>query len=147
MQNVDTTAFFEGEENGTRIMEAYLKLADIVIIVCDVTSQSSFDDVKNYSGYIEKSCLKHPIVIVAGNKDDRVRDRFVSSEEAHAFFRCRNPPLPYMEVSALTGNKVEALFETAVHFWLNPEKAVIVNKNDNNNNNGNNDDPSKCIIN
>ena len=51
-----------------------------------------------------------------------VESRKVSTEEARSHFENMNPPIPYIETSAKTGENVKELFECAVRMWRDYDK-------------------------
>ena len=48
---------------------------------------------------------------------DSDTSREVSTEEARAYFEALNPPIPYFETSAKTGENVKEMFEFAIRQW------------------------------
>ena len=72
------------------------------------------------------------VVVAVGNKIDLVDERRISAEVARAHFETMNPPLPYFETSAKTGEGVNELFDAVVRTLIQ-RNALTVNKDTNKN--------------
>ena len=75
-----------GEERFQKVVESYYKVADAIILIYDIISNSSFESCKNYyCETIKKYCKDIIKVMLIGNKTDLEYRREISFEEAHDF--------------------------------------------------------------
>jgi small GTP-binding protein len=81
--------------------------AQAFIIVYDVCRPPSLKAVEEWCGMV-RSTVSNPIIWLVGNKIDLKDSRLVSREEAEG--KARSLGVSYIEVSAKTGENVEALF-------------------------------------
>lgn len=107
----------------------YYRNAQAVIVGFDVTERYTFE---GCDSWIQELRANAPdcVVVAVGNKIDLVDSRDVSKEEAHAHFETMNPPVPYFETSAKTGEGVNELFD-AVTRMIIERNAFTVNNNEN----------------
>lgn len=76
----------------------------------DMTNRASFEHVKEWHREVCDHVRPHKVLfILVGNKSDRDEGRVVSREEAEVL--ARQLGLPYVEVSAKTGQNVSSAFE------------------------------------
>ena len=100
-----------GQERFRTITNAYYKNAQAIQIVFDLTSQSSFIEVKEYWLEQIKSHADTGVqLFLLGNKSDRENEREVSSIDAQNFSKLLN--MHYFEVSARSGEHVNAAFSS-----------------------------------
>jgi len=97
-----------GQERFRTITSAYYRAADGVVIVYDVTSRRSFDEIGAWMAELVKHDAARLPVLLVGNKSDR-RDRAVSADEGRALAASLNIPL-FSEASAKSGDQVEDAF-------------------------------------
>ena len=102
-----------GQEVFRAIAANYLKKADGVILVFDITQRDTFELVDRWIEELEKNNNINNIgKILLGNKIDLEDERKIKDEEGHNLAKTIN--CNYMEVSAKTGENVkEALDEVA----------------------------------
>ena len=102
-----------GQEVFRAIAANYLKKADGVILVFDVTQKETFQLVDRWIEELEQNNNINNIgKILLGNKIDLVDKRVINKEEGHNLAKTIN--CKYMEVSAKTGENItEALDEIA----------------------------------
>ena len=89
-----------------------------VLLVFDVTSRKSFDDL---DGWLEEAnlfgCKYNSVpVVVCGNKIDKGK-RTVSESEAQSWANSKR--FPYFETSASSGANVQEVFQTLFQSILN----------------------------
>ena len=96
----------------------FTKDADIIIAGFDVTDPGSLDDCDDWIRVARQSSPSCRVVVAVGNKIDLVSERRISEEDARNHFDAMDPPLPYFESSAKTGEGVNELFDTVVRLWL-----------------------------
>ena len=102
-----------GQERFKSINSSYYKNADCILLVYDITSNKSFNEVKNYfNKNIKENCKKNIPVILLGNKSDLEEKREVLPEDG-AKFAEQNDYI-FMETSCLTNENVADAFETLI---------------------------------
>ncbi|MHA1304632.1 MAG: Rab family GTPase [Candidatus Heimdallarchaeaceae archaeon] len=100
----------------------YFLGAKVAIIVYDITSVSSFDDVDFWAEEITKKCPDIPIIL-CGNKYDLKEARAVPRDKAEEYARFRN--FDYIETSALSSYNVEELFVHATRLSVQNEEGLL----------------------
>jgi small GTP-binding protein len=96
-----------GQATYQNILPIYLRRAQAVVIVFDLTCRTTFDNVKNWKAFMSQHIAPIPIVLV-GNKSDLTSARVVS--DADALDICQEIGAePYFITSALTGEAVANL--------------------------------------
>ncbi len=98
-----------GQEQFKRLMPDYLTDSNAGIIVFDITSRESFDNVKNWYNIITRVALPSIVLILAGNKVDLEVDRVVSTEDGQNL--AKELGISYIETSAKTNEKIDDVFE------------------------------------
>lgn len=83
------------------------------IILYDITSQSSFNNVEHWREQIIeiKENVKTPIILV-GNKSDLEDERMVTEEEGRN--KAKNYECPFFEISAKSRDNIEEILEELV---------------------------------
>ena len=125
----------------------FYRRAAIVGVGFDVTQSKPLEACDNF---IQEVREREPnsIIVAVGNKIDLVDEREVTREEAREHFASLNPPVPYFETSAKTGEGVDEFFESSIKMWIDTHYSSVSVTNDNC---GNDDKPPKrkkddCII-
>jgi small GTP-binding protein len=93
------------------LAEYYIKRADAIMVVFDVTNRASFTDVNMWVKKIDDTLTKSLTVFLVATKCDL--PRLVSSEEG--IHVATELGLRYVEVSSKTAENIDALFETIVY--------------------------------
>ena len=97
-----------GEERFKSLSTNYIKKANGVLLVYDITLKESFINITNWmNDIVEEAGNKVPIVLV-GNKSDLKKERIVSKEEGKKMAKQYN--LQFFETSAKDGTNVEKCF-------------------------------------
>ena len=109
-----------GQERFRTITTAYYKGAQAVMMVCDVTNESTFKELENF----EKDVKQHaqagiPVTVVANKTDAGPRFRAVSRKDGKAF--AKRIGARYAEVSAKTGQGVDEVFLELLNATVDPE--------------------------
>jgi len=104
----DTT----GDRRFASIKKSYMQNAKIVIIICDVTRKSTFNNIEKWATYVKNYADPHAKIIVVGNKSDLHNLREIQSQEAATLTESKG--LPYLEVSALNSMNIELLYHSAL---------------------------------
>ena len=120
-----------GQERFNAISESYYKKGDGILLVFDITSQKSFDKIKDYYvANIREKCKKNIPIILLGNKTDLDDKRVVSQEEAIDL--AVNEEFVYKETSCLKNENVADAFETIIEIWnINNKNKTTTPKNGN----------------
>ena len=97
-----------GQERFRSISQNFMKGADGIIYVYDITNKTSFDNLRMWIGQSEESAEGFKKIIV-GNKCDLEEERIVQKESLKKF--CDEKKLKGLEASAKSGTKVNEIFE------------------------------------
>ena len=125
-----------GQEKFRAISVNYLKPANGVILVFDITKEDTFDAIEEWLKYLKDNNKDNIEKILIGNKLDLESNRKVSKEDAEAFAKSNG--CQYFECSAKTGQNInEALDEIARITYLSKkgktegdkDKNIVLNKN------------------
>jgi len=100
---------FAGEKKFRVLFPSYCSGASGALMLYDITSRNSFDDLKDWLSIIKNSSGKI-IKILIGAKSDLKDQRKISLEEAIKFQK-DNGIDEYIECSAKTGENVDKIFE------------------------------------
>lgn len=98
-----------GQERFRAIARAYFRSAIGVILVFDLTSRKSFEDLNLWLNDIHSHCDPNAVVTLIGNKKDLEEARQISESEAQKF--ADEHQLQYLETSALGGDNVQLAFQ------------------------------------
>ena len=113
-----------GQERYRQITSHIYKDADGIILVFDVTSEESFNQITDWMEQIKNNVSKEEInLILIGNKCD-LADRMVEKERGEEM--AKKLKIKYFETSALTGQGINEAFEELA-------KQIFRNKNPNEN--------------
>lgn len=99
-----------GQERFRTITSSYYRGAHGIIVVYDVTDQTSFNNVKNWLNEIERYANENVNKLLVGNKSDMVSKKVVDSGTAKEFADSLN--IPFLETSARDSTNVEKTFIT-----------------------------------
>jgi small GTP-binding protein len=97
-----------GQERFKSVSRAYFRNAVGAVLVYDITSDSTFDDLGNWLNDLQQLCNPNAYILLIGNKTDLEGERRVGTEQARDFAE-RNK-LEYLETSALSGTNVTEAF-------------------------------------
>ena len=115
-----------GQERYKSITAAYYKGAKGALIVYDVTTQSSFDNVNKWCKEIREKAAKNINMMMIGNKTDlkdkRVVEPEMSQEKAKAL------SMAVMETSALDATNVKEAFYQLLREMYKSVKSVMTEK-------------------
>ena len=108
-----------GQEKYRTLTKFFYKDAAMIIMVYDITSRQSFENLKNYwYQEIENSSEKNFILAIAGNKSDLYDREQVSEEEARKYAESINAIFGL--TSALNNEGIDRLFENLSIKYLDP---------------------------
>ena len=105
-----------GHEKFRTITTSYYKSAHAIIILYDITEQSSFDHVKTWMVEIDKFAKQGVLKIIAGNKKDLEDKRQVTKESADSL--AQKYGIKCLEVSAKDNINIDELFLEVVKSLL-----------------------------
>jgi Ras-related protein Rab-1A len=102
-----------GQEKSKTIIHDYVKQAQAVVFVYDITNKESFNNIQNEWLQLAKDkAPKDALYFLVGNKADMDKDdskRQVTTKEAQEF--AKKNKMQFFEVSAQLGTKINELFE------------------------------------
>ena len=114
-----------GQERFKSIAKTFIKSADGIMFVYDITHSETLDNLKSWIRQSEDSTGKYKIII--GNKGDIGDKRQVSEDSLKNF--CKAQKIKGIEVSAKLGTNVKVAFETLVQLIFEGKtKEDIINK-------------------
>ncbi len=108
---------FAGEQKFRVLFPSYCSGASGALLLYDMTSRSSFEDLKDWLNLINNSSGKI-VKLLIGSKSDLKDQRKISVDEAKQFQQA-NKIDEYLECSARTGDNVNIIFETLTRAILN----------------------------
>jgi small GTP-binding protein len=97
-----------GQERFRSISRSYFRNAAGAVLVYDITSLSSFDELADWLNDIQKLCLPNAYVLLVANKIDREEERQVSQQQVDDF--CKEHKIAVVETSARNGKGVKEAF-------------------------------------
>ena len=97
-----------GQEKYRSMISSYYRGAHVALIVFDLTSHTSFEDLPLWNENFYKNGPEQKNTILIGNKKDLVEERQVTQEEAELFSQTNN--MIYFETSAKEGNNIDYVF-------------------------------------
>ncbi|CAL1615190.1 unnamed protein product [Knipowitschia caucasica] len=100
-----------GQERFRSVTHAYYRDAHALLLLYDITSKSSFDNIRAWLTEIHEYAQSDVVIMLLGNKTDMAGERAIRREEGERL--AREYSVPFMETSAKTGVNVELAF-TAV---------------------------------
>lgn len=108
---------FAGEKKFRVLFPSYCSGASGALILYDITSRNSFEDLKDWLSIINNSSGKI-VKLLIGAKSDLKDQRKIPLEEAIKFQKANNIE-EYIECSAKTGENVDKIFELLTRSILN----------------------------
>ncbi|KNB46831.1 RAS-like protein [Blastocystis sp. subtype 4] len=101
-----------GQERYRSITSAYYRGAVGALMVYDITSRSSFENVEGWLSELRQHSEGDMVVILIGNKCDLANQRCISTEEAIAYAEKHN--MAFIETSAYDKTGIDAAFTTVL---------------------------------
>ena len=119
-----------GQERFKNIVKHYYKGANGVLLIYDITKRDTFEKLEFWLEDLKENSdnLNNLFIYLIGNKNDLEERREVDFEEANNFAKEKN--IPYIEVSAKTGNNIKKLFDEMIKGTLT--KIITNEKKENN---------------
>ncbi|XP_042305908.1 ras-related protein Rab-37 isoform X5 [Sceloporus undulatus] len=97
-----------GQERFRSVTHAYYRDAQALLLLYDITSRMSFDNIRAWLTEIHEYAQKDVVIMLLGNKADVSSERVVRTEDGESL--AREYGVPFMETSAKTGMNVELAF-------------------------------------
>ena len=97
-----------GQERFRSLIPSYLKNANCIVIVYDITNKDSFNSLNHWLKDAKQNVPEETIFVICGNKIDLKEKRVVTNEEIDNYIQKNN--LIYVECSALSGEGIKELF-------------------------------------
>ena len=94
-----------GQEKYRSITKSLFLKAQGIIALYDITSESSFVNLKNWLILINEECIPDIPIIIIGNKIDLEDQRIIVKEKAIEYAKQKN--IEYIETSSKTGENIE----------------------------------------
>jgi len=103
-----------GQERFQNIVKHYYKGANGVLLIYDITKRDTFKKLDFWIEDLKENAdnIDNLFIYLIGNKNDMEEKREVSFQEATDF--AKDKQLPYIEVSAKTGNNIKKLFDEVI---------------------------------
>lgn len=98
-----------GQETYKAVAKTYFRGAVGCILVFDLTSQASFDELQFWLSQFRLLADPNAVIVLVGNKADLEETRQVSSDAAEQF--AKDHLLEYLETSAVTAQNIKESFE------------------------------------
>ena len=105
-----------GQEKFRSITPNYYKGSHGILLVYDITNESSFFRLKNWMEDINDKSKSKIKVVIVGNKLDLEEKREITKKSLKSF--ADEYEVPYFETSALTGKGVEESFDKLIEILL-----------------------------
>ncbi|KAM4692529.1 ras-related protein Rab-37 [Rhinophrynus dorsalis] len=100
-----------GQERFRSVTHAYYREAQALLLLYDITSKTSFDNIRAWLTEIHELAQKDVVIMLLGNKCDMTSGRVVRTEDGELL--AKEYGVPFMETSAKTGMNVELAFLAA----------------------------------
>ncbi|KAK1794500.1 hypothetical protein P4O66_011369 [Electrophorus voltai] len=99
-----------GQERFRSVTHAYYRDAHALLLLYDITSKSSFDNIRAWLTEIHEYAQSDVVIMLLGNKTDMASGRVVKREDGEKL--AREYGVIFMETSAKTGINVDLAFAT-----------------------------------
>ena len=101
-----------GQENFRSVTRAYYKASAVAMVVYDITSEESFQNIQSWIKDCKDLAPKTVQLILIGNKSDLEENRVITKERGEEL--ARENRMLFFETSALNGNGVEEAFQKSI---------------------------------
>ena len=123
-----------GQERYKSITSVYYKGSKGALLVYDITSKVTFDNIGKWITEIRDKTSKDITLMMVGNKTDLVQYREVSNEQA--LNKAKTLGIPLMETSALDSTNVKEAFHDLLKEMYKDMKSKLQSDNNNLKDNG-----------
>ena len=118
-----------GQERYRCVTKMFYKEADVAILVYDITSKSSFEELKNY--WVEQvleASPKNIMLVIVANKSDLIDNEQVDEEEARNY--AKKVKADFFVISAKENNSVNELFKSIAKKYSGAYSVEVFEEND-----------------
>ncbi|KAE8576820.1 hypothetical protein XENTR_v10004330 [Xenopus tropicalis] len=105
-----------GQERFRSVTHAYYRDAQALLLLYDITSKTSFDNIRAWLTDIHEYAQKDVVIILLGNKNDMDAARIIETEDGESL--AKEYGVPFMETSAKSGVNVELAFLAVAKIWV-----------------------------
>ena len=113
-----------GHEKFRTITTSYYKSAHAIIVLYDITDETSFENIKNWMIDIDKFGKQGVLKVLIGNKKDLEKQRKVTREAGESL--ANKYGINFFEVSAKDNTNIEELFLDTARCLLEKNENAIV---------------------
>jgi Ras-related protein Rab-1A len=106
-----------GQERFRTITSSYYRGAHGFIIVFDLTSIESWNNISYWLAQIKRNCLNKISILIIGTKNDLINKRTVFPEIINSYVKLNN--LNYIETSARNNNNIQKAFLDIIDIIIN----------------------------
>ncbi|CAF0921972.1 unnamed protein product [Brachionus calyciflorus] len=115
-----------GQERFRSVTHAYYRDAQALLLLYDVTNQSSFDNVRAWLSEIRQYAEEDVVIMLLGNKVDKA-NRIITKEQGEKL--AKQFEVSFMETSAKTGQNVELAFMAVARALISKQMNMTANQN------------------
>ncbi len=134
-----------GQENFRSVNKIFMKKAEIVLLVYDITNRKSFDELEFWYEQVIENCNDSIVVIaIAANKSDLYEEQNVDFDEGKEFAKKKSINI-IEETSSLDFENIDSLFNKILLEYIDKKYSNDSIDNDNNNQNEINKDENKSF--
>ena len=101
-----------GQENFRSVTRAYYKASAVAMVVYDISSDESFQHIKDWINDCKNLAPKTVQLVLIGNKSDLEEKRVISRERGEEL--ADENQMLFFETSALNGNGIEEAFQKSI---------------------------------
>ena len=117
-----------GQERYNSLIPSYLRLVDVILLVFDITSRKSFNNIRDWANLATKSTQNSTVLwFLVGNKIDLEHKREVETDEAAEL--AIELGAIYHETTAKDNESIVQLFTVAIEH-LPPKSQAMPERND-----------------
>ena len=120
-----------GQERFKSIASNYMKKANGILLVYDITDKLTFENINKWAEEINKDEEKTKPILLIGNKSDKSDERVVTKEEGEEFAKKCCGGIKFYETSCKTGENVEEAINDLVNQIYNKDSGNNLNDGSN----------------
>ena len=102
-----------GQDRFRAITKNYYKGANGILLIYDITSTPTYENVRNWISQIKEEASPHVVIYIVGNKIDLVNSRKVKTEDGQKL--ADEFKLNFFESSAKSGENINEIFDSLVN--------------------------------
>ena len=116
-----------GQERFKSIASNYMKKANGILLVYDITDKNTFQNINKWATEINKEAENNKPILLIGNKSDKEEERDVTKEEGSKLAESCCGGMKFYETSCKTGENVEEAINDLVNQIYNKFSGKNVN--------------------